>query len=32
MTLDYPKHKNILLQILKDIFSNTLSSPFDGDV
>lgn len=23
MTLDYPKHKNILLQILKDIFSDT---------
>lgn len=34
MTLDYPKHKNILLQILKDIFSDTSISPclgFKGD-
>jgi len=30
MTLDYPKHKNILLQILKDIFSNTSLSPYLG--
>ncbi|MFA4891222.1 MAG: nucleotidyl transferase AbiEii/AbiGii toxin family protein [Candidatus Gracilibacteria bacterium] len=30
MTLDYPKHKNILLQILKDIFSDTSLSPFLG--
>ena len=28
MTLDYPKHKNILLQILKDIFSDTSISPY----
>ena len=30
MTLDYPKHKNILLQILKDIFFNTSISPYLG--
>jgi predicted nucleotidyltransferase component of viral defense system len=30
MTLDYPKHKNILLQILKDIFSDTSIAPFLG--
>jgi predicted nucleotidyltransferase component of viral defense system len=30
MTLDYPKHKNILLQILKDIFSDTSLSPYLG--
>jgi predicted nucleotidyltransferase component of viral defense system len=30
MTLDYPKHKNILLQILKDIFTDTSLSPFLG--
>ena len=30
MTLDYPKHKNILLQILKDIFSDTSLSPYVG--
>jgi len=30
MTLDYPKHKNILLQILKDIFSDTSLSPHIG--
>lgn len=30
MTLDYPKHKNILLQILKDIFSDTSISPCLG--
>src|SRR3989344_9134964 len=30
MTLDYPKHKNILLQILKDIFSDTSLSPCLG--
>lgn len=28
MFLDYPKHKNILLQILKDIFSDTSISPY----
>lgn len=28
MLLDYPKHKNILLQILKDIFSDTSISPY----
>ena len=27
---DYPKHKNILLQILKDIFSDTSLSPYLG--
>ncbi len=30
MTLDYPKHKNILLQILKDIFSDKSIGPFLG--
>lgn len=30
MTLDYPKHKTILLQILKDIFSDTSIAPFLG--
>ena len=30
MTLDYPKHKNILLQILKDIFSDTSISSHLG--
>lgn len=30
MTLDYPKHKNILLQILKDIYSDTSLSPHVG--
>lgn len=30
MTLDYSKHKNILLQILKDIFSDTSISPYLG--
>ncbi len=30
MPLDYPKHKNILLQILKDIFSDTSLSPYLG--
>lgn len=30
MMLDYPKHKNILLQILKDIFSDTSLSPYLG--
>ena len=30
MTLDYPKHKNFLLQILKDIFSDTSISPYLG--
>lgn len=30
MTLDYPKHKNLLLQILKDIFSDTSLSPYLG--
>ena len=30
MTIDYPKHKNILLQILKDIFSNTSIAPYLG--
>jgi len=30
MTLDYPKHKNILLQILKDIFSDTALAPYLG--
>jgi len=30
MTLDFPKHKNILLQILKDIFSDTSLSPALG--
>jgi len=30
MTLNAPEHKNILLQILKDIFSDTSISPFLG--
>lgn len=30
MTLDYQKHKNILLQILKDIFTDTSLAPFLG--
>ena len=30
MTLDYSKHKNILLQILKDIFSDTSLAPYLG--
>ncbi len=30
MTLDYPKHKTILLQILKDVFSDTSIAPFLG--
>ncbi|MFA5776884.1 MAG: nucleotidyl transferase AbiEii/AbiGii toxin family protein [Parcubacteria group bacterium] len=30
MTINYPKHKNILLQILKDIFSDTSIAPFLG--
>jgi len=30
MTLDYPKHKNILLQILKNIFSDTSIAPYLG--
>lgn len=30
MTLDYQKHKNILVQILKDIFSDTSIAPFLG--
>ncbi len=30
MTLYYPRHKNILLQILKDIFSDTSISPYLG--
>lgn len=30
MSLDYPKHKNILLQILKDIFTDTSLSPYLG--
>ena len=30
MTLNYLKHKNILLQILKDIYSNTTISPYLG--
>ena len=30
MTLNYSKHKNILLQILKDIFSDTSLSPYLG--
>ncbi|TRZ53304.1 nucleotidyl transferase AbiEii/AbiGii toxin family protein [bacterium] len=30
MTLDYPKHKTILLQMLKDIFSDTSIAPFLG--
>lgn len=30
MTLDYAKHKNILLQILKDVYSDTSIAPFLG--
>src|SRR5680860_1578430 len=30
MSLDYPKHKNILLQILKDIFFDTSLSSYVG--
>ncbi len=30
MTLDFAKHKNILLHILKDIFSDTTISPYLG--
>jgi hypothetical protein len=30
MTLDYSKHKSILLQILKDIYSDTSLAPFLG--
>ncbi len=30
MTLDYSKHKNILLQILKDIYSDTAIAPYLG--
>lgn len=30
MTLDHSKHKNILLQILKDIFSDTSLAPYLG--
>lgn len=30
MTLDYSKHKNILLQILKDIYSDTMIAPHLG--
>ncbi len=30
MLLDYSKHKNILLQILKDIFSDSIIAPFLG--
>jgi predicted nucleotidyltransferase component of viral defense system len=30
MTLDYPKHRSILLQILKDIFFDTSISPYLG--
>ena len=30
MAFDIPKHKNILLQILKDIYSDTTISPFLG--
>ena len=30
MTLNYSKHKNILLQILKDIYSDTLIAPYLG--
>lgn len=30
MTFDYSKHKNILLQILKDIFSDTSIAPYLG--
>lgn len=30
MTLNYPQHKNIMLQILKEIFSDTSIAPFLG--
>ena len=30
MTIDYPKHKNIMLQILKDIYSDPAIAPFLG--
>lgn len=30
MTIDYAKHKNILLQILKDIYSDTTIAPYLG--
>jgi len=30
MTLDYSKHKNILLQVLKDIYSDTSIAPYLG--
>src|SRR5574343_1431061 len=30
MTLDFSKHKNILLQILKDIYSDTSIAPYLG--
>ncbi len=30
MTIDYSKHKNILLQILKDIYSDTSIAPYLG--
>jgi len=30
MTIDFPKHKNILLQILKDIYSDNTIGPFLG--
>jgi predicted nucleotidyltransferase component of viral defense system len=30
MTLDYAKHKNILLQILKDVYSDTSLAPYLG--
>ncbi len=30
MTIDYPKHRNLLVQILKDIFSDTSIAPFLG--
>jgi len=30
MTIDYAKHKNILLQILKDIFTDTCLAPYVG--
>jgi predicted nucleotidyltransferase component of viral defense system len=30
MTIDYPKHKNILLQILKDVYSDPAIAPFLG--
>src|SRR3989344_8444261 len=30
MTIDHPKHKNILLQILKNIYSDPAIAPFLG--